>query len=70
MSEPMTRREALSLVGALGVSPATLAQAGQTARPSPATSADLPPDLANLHGLMAWLGRVNAPRLSFLESIW
>ena len=41
----------------------------QVPSPSPSPS-PRPPDLANLHELMAWLGRENAPRLSFLDAKW
>ncbi len=69
-----TRRETLALFGALALPlPQALAEplAGQaTPTPSPTPPAPAEPDLANLHELMDWLSRENAPRLSFLEPRW
>ena len=71
MSNSLTRRQALGLLGALALpldqllAESAAAAAAPTAPPGPP-----PPDLANLHDLMAWIARENAPRLSFLDARW
>lgn len=69
---PVTRREALGLIGALALpldalltTPASAAEAAPAA-PPPAN----PPDLVNLHDLMAWIAREHGPSLSFLDPKW
>ncbi len=54
MVNAMNRRELLTLPGGLSL-------------PQPTAPV---PDLGNLHPLMDWLSRANAPRLSFLEPKW
>jgi dienelactone hydrolase len=74
MNQPVTRRQALGLLGALALPLDRLAAA---APPSPAPgappvgpAAPAPPDLGNLDGLMQSLAREHAPRLSFLDARW
>ncbi|MBL9189099.1 MAG: hypothetical protein JNK23_16570 [Opitutaceae bacterium] len=70
---PVTRREAIGLLGALALpldalltTSASAAEPATTARPS----SPLAPDLVNLHDLMAWIAREHGPRLSFLDPQW
>jgi dienelactone hydrolase len=74
MTPPLTRRQAIGMVGALALpleplraatQPGTAATGGGAA-----ASAVLPPDLANFHPMMEWIAREHAPRLSFLGSRW
>jgi dienelactone hydrolase len=72
---PLTRRQAIGLLGALALPLEGLLSAVKGASvPAPAPAANLvgpvPPDLANVHETMAWLARENTPRLSFLDSQW
>lgn len=81
---PITRRQALGVIGALAL-PWNELLAQAEARPPPAGTsvpvppgppaapvdlATLPPDLPNFHGMMEWIARDNAPRLSFLDPKW
>lgn len=76
MPRRITRRQALTTLGALSLPlDRMLAQSGGAA-PSPAApppappAAELPPDLPNFHPMLEWLSRENAPRLSFLDPQW
>jgi dienelactone hydrolase len=77
MPRRITRRQALTTLGALSLPlDRVLAQTKATAAapsPSPMNApslADLPPDLPNFDPMMQWLARENAPRLSFLDPKW
>jgi dienelactone hydrolase len=68
---PVTRREAIGLLGALALPlDALLTSTAGAAEATPAPASPLPPDLANLHDTMAWIARENGPRLSFLDAQW
>ncbi|MDP3073575.1 MAG: hypothetical protein Q8N18_25045 [Opitutaceae bacterium] len=72
---PVTRREAIGLLGALALPlDALLTASARAAEPAPAAPVRPPnpltPDLVNLHDLMAWIAREHGPRLSFLEPQW
>jgi dienelactone hydrolase len=83
MPRPLTRRQALTTLGALSL-PLDRIGAGALAAAAPAPAApvsrpstlgaqlpaDLPPELPNFHPMMEWLARENAPKLSFLEPQW
>jgi dienelactone hydrolase len=66
MTQAFTRRDALAMAGALALPRLSRAPAAV----SPPAAAAAVPDLANLHGLMTWLGTGHAPRLSFLDTRW
>jgi dienelactone hydrolase len=68
----LTRRQALTIMGGFMLPwNDLLAQAAAGLAPVAAAPA-IPavPDLANIHPLMEWLARDNAPRLSFLDAKW
>ena len=67
----LTRRQALGLLGALAL-PAVADDAAAATAPAPGAAPTIPqlPDLPNFHGMMEWLAREHAPRLSFLDSRW
>ena len=75
---PVTRREALGLLGALALPLESLLAPTASAAEAPAAPATapsapptpLPPDLANHHELMAWIARANPPSLTFLDPQW
>ena len=72
---PLTRRQAIGLLGALALPLEGLLSAAQgttapASLPAAGSATPVPPDLANLHETMAWLARENAPRLSFLNPQW
>jgi dienelactone hydrolase len=70
---PVTRREALGLLGALALpldALLTPRAAAADAAPPAAPADHTAPDLANHHDLMAWIARANPPRLSFLDPQW
>jgi dienelactone hydrolase len=66
----MTRRQALGTLGALalplGLPAPALADASVETAPETAAG----PDLGNLHGVIEWIARENAPSLSFLDPRW
>lgn len=75
MNDPLTRRQALGLMGALALPwhellAQTASPTAAAAPPLPPAPETLPPDLANFHPLMAWIAQENAPRLSFLDARW
>jgi dienelactone hydrolase len=69
MTTPLTRRQAISLLGALAL-PLDRLLAEPAAVPSVTAVPGAAPDLGNLYELMDWLKRENAPQLSFLNSRW
>jgi dienelactone hydrolase len=69
MRERLTRRETLQLLGALSLVPLETS-AAQQPRSSPESPAQTSPDLGNLHPMLEWISRENAPRLSFLDPQW
>ncbi len=68
MTDALTRREAFQLLAALSLLPAEASQA-QEPRSSPSPAAPSP-DMGNLHPMLEWISRENAPRMSFLEPRW
>src|SRR4051812_48528163 len=74
---PLTRRQALGLLGALTLpwdkmiaqTPAAATAMPSASTPTPAV-ASLPPDLANLYPVLDWIARDHPPTLSFLDSRW
>ena len=75
----LTRRQALGVLGTLAlpwnhllaqtVSPQT-APVSRVPTPPAAPAIPALPDLPNFHGMMEWLAREHAPRLSFLDPKW
>ncbi len=75
MPRRITRRQALTTLGALSLPLDRLMAGAPGSSAAPASSAGpdlstLPPDLPNFHPMMEWLARENAPRLSFLDPQW
>lgn len=67
----LTRRQALATLGAFSLPLERLvAQTVAHSVSTPTASASLPPDLPNLHPMMEWLARENAPALSYLDDRW
>ena len=67
----LSRREILSLAGALALPGAPSSAAAQATEPMPEDArAGRRPDLANLHSIMESIAAANAPRLSFLDPRW
>lgn len=68
MTDGLTRRETLQLLAALSLTP--LEASGEAPQPTPAAPLELTPDLGNLHPLLDWVSRENAPRLTYLDPKW
>lgn len=69
MTDGVTRREALTLLGALSL-PSLAASETGAAQGAPAARDESPPDLGNLYDVLREISSENAPRLTFLESKW
>ena len=70
---PLTRRQAIGLMGALtlplAAGPAAAAEVA-AAPVTPPPPLPMSPDLPNFHPMMEWLAREHSPRLSFLDPRW